>query len=159
MALPDHRAFSFNYYKLAIDLRTPIKITEKFDPDLPPTTIGENLDLNTFQNRQENEFIAVWDTGATNTCISKAVVNKLALKPITVTEVSGAYGEEKIRPVYLVCLYLPNGVVFRNRPVIEWDSTKVEVLVGMDVIFNGDFVISNINNETFFLSGAHRLNK
>jgi len=150
MALPDHRAFSSGYNKLSIDLRTPIKITHKFDPEVSPVTLGEGLNLRSFSNRQENEFIALWDTGATNTCISKAVVKKLALKPITVARVSGAYGEENTKPVYLVCLYLPNGVFFDNTPVIEWDSQDIEVLVGMDILTKGDFAVSNVDNKTFF---------
>jgi len=100
---------------------------------------------------ENNEFIALWDTGATNTVITEKVLQYVPLNPIGFTNVSGAYGDEpERRPVYLACIYLPNGVCINSIPVIKAEPKGCDILIGMDIIGKGDFVITNYDGHTVF---------
>ncbi len=95
------------------------------------------------------DYVAIWDTGATNSCITKNVVDHLNLKPISKTRVSGAFGEE-IKNVYMVSIGLPNKVGFPNMPVTEVVLKDADVLIGMDIISDGDFAVTNKGGLTKF---------
>ncbi len=88
--------------------------------------------------------VAVWDTGATGTVITKSVAESLGLKPIGVTEVFHAQGKS-LTNEYLVNVALPNGVVIGGVRVTEGVLAECEVLIGMDVIGMGDFAVTNSN--------------
>jgi predicted aspartyl protease len=93
---------------------------------------------------------AVWDTGATNTCISTRIAKSLNLIPISKTRISRVTGEETVN-VYLVDIYLPNKVIIPNVPVSEPPSlNSCDILIGMDIINIGDFSITNANAKTWF---------
>lgn len=95
-------------------------------------------------------FMAIWDTGATGTVITKAVVDKLNLKPVRKTKVRHANGESIVN-VYYINLFLPNQVAFKFIPVTEGIlGDDVSVLIGMDVITKGDFAVTNFNGRTTF---------
>ena len=89
--------------------------------------------------------IAVWDTGATGTVITRAVADALGLKSIGVTEVFHAQGKG-ITNEYLVNVALPSGVVIPGVRVTEGVLAGCEVLVGMDIIGMGDFAVTNSNS-------------
>jgi hypothetical protein len=95
------------------------------------------------------KYIALWDTGATNSGITSKVVHELNLKPIRKTQVTGVNGTT-ICNVYLVDIILPMHVGFENVEVTEINITGFEVLIGMDIIMEGDFAISNANQKTLF---------
>ncbi len=92
---------------------------------------------------------AVWDTGATHTCISKKIRETLDLVPIGETETGTAGGLIKVKR-YLVDILLPNDLIINNLQVIEVDlmSSGCDVLIGMDVITLGDFSLTNFTNKT-----------
>ena len=97
-----------------------------------------------------DSFQAIWDTGATNSAIASSVVNKLGLNSITFTKV-GTGGGEVLAPVYLVNIVLPNNVIIQNMQVTELkDLRNCDVLLGMDVISQGDFAITHLNGEACF---------
>ena len=89
---------------------------------------------------------AVWDTGASNTAITQAVVDDLDLKPIGLVKVHTANGTATCG-VYMVALMLPNGVNVRTRATLG-DIPSCDVLIGMDVITLGDFSITNVGRKT-----------
>ena len=94
---------------------------------------------------------AQWDTGSVTTCISQEVVSKLKLKPtgsIIITTPSGSATQQ----TYTLDLILPDGISFKNLKVIgtQIDALGIELLIGMDVISQGDFAVSNHNGETVF---------
>lgn len=69
------------------------------------------------------KFVCLWDTGATNTVITKKVVDGLSLKPSgrTVVRTVGQgsdFNEYEVN-TYLVNLFLPNNVVVAAVPVSE----------------------------------------
>ena len=96
------------------------------------------------------EFIGIWDTGATGSVITSRVVEKLGLKAIRVTEVHHA-GGTSVSNVYLVNIALPNNVMVQGVRVTEGilpESDDAEVLIGMDIIGMGDFAITNAGGRT-----------
>jgi predicted aspartyl protease len=96
------------------------------------------------------QYKALWDTGATGSVITRKVVDECGLKPIGIANVHHAKGIAT-SPVYLVSIFLPNGVCFPSLRVTEGElAGNVEVLIGMDIIGRGDFAISNRNGKTVF---------
>ena len=54
--------------------------------------------------------------------------------------------------MFLVDIGLPNGVTVRDVTVAECRlSGGTDVLIGMDIITMGDFVITNVDRQTRFL--------
>ena len=62
-------------------------------------------------------------------------------------QVAGIHGTE-YEYTYYVDLMVPGEMTFKTLEVTEGDLEDVDVLIGMDVISQGDFCISNGNNET-----------
>lgn len=121
------------------------------------TTKCSNL-VNSLKNRikieysgSEIEVDALWDTGATNSCISNEVVEKLQLIPTGKIYIKTPTGIGE-RNTYLVDIYLPNNVRIKDLKVIDSEigSQNIGMLVGMDIIGSGDFAVSNFNGKTVF---------
>lgn len=99
---------------------------------------------------QHKSYKCIWDTGATNSVITKKVADELNLKPIGMTRVKHAKGEDNSE-LFFVNIRLPNKVGFSHVRVTEGIlSGDVEVLIGMDIISQGDFAITHNNNKTTF---------
>lgn len=91
----------------------------------------------------------VWDTGATNTIISAAVIDALNLKPIEHTQLEGVGGIMD-SSVYKINIYFENNVEFIGIEALSGDIGDYDLIVGMDMITLGDFVISNKDSKTWF---------
>lgn len=95
---------------------------------------------------------AAWDTGATNTVITPEIVKALGLKPSEKQVVSTLNGIIDVN-TYVIDLCFENGYKIANLCVFsgdEYSDFDYDVLIGMDVITQGDFVVSTVNNETVF---------
>ncbi|WP_213087148.1 SEC-C metal-binding domain-containing protein [Chitinophaga agrisoli] len=94
---------------------------------------------------------ALWDTGATNSVITKSTARQLGLEPFGMIESYHAGGKTKA-PRYAVHIFLPTGDMLMNVKVSECaDATgSFGVVIGMDIITKGDFVITNVQNTTTF---------
>lgn len=92
-------------------------------------------------------FQGIWDTGATNSVLTKKVIDELSLQPIGVTEVHTADGTSQ-KEQYLVNLTLPSNVVVPGIKVTEGKLIGADVLIGMDIINLGDFSVTNLNGNT-----------
>jgi len=134
-------SFTMKYSKITNVIFTPVHICYGFEPfgsDKPP---------------EPKEFIAIWDTGATGTVITKNVINGCKLKPISVIEVRTASKqvEKEFSHVFLVNIFLPNKIMIPKMRVCEGNIFgKADILIGMDIISQGDFAITNHNNKTMF---------
>lgn len=96
------------------------------------------------------KWIGLWDTGATNSSISKSIVNALALIPVGETTISTANGLAKTL-TYSIDITLPNHVTIQGVVVSCSDlGNDIDLLIGMDIIRHGDFTITNVNNSTTF---------
>ena len=105
-------------------------------------------------------FKAIWDTGATNTVITRKVITSLGIPPIGVARVDTAAGTINTNQ-YLVNIMLPNNVGVQNVLVTEGSITdNQDLLIGMDIINLGDFSITNQNNTTvmsFRIPSCHEI--
>jgi hypothetical protein len=126
-------------------LQTQCVVAIAFDPAIQP-------------HPQFHEFQAIWDTGATNSCITQRVVDVCGLVPIGVAQVQGI-NSSSLADAFLVNIGLPNQFGIRGLRVTKHIlSAGVDVLIGMDVIAMGDFAITNQNGTTVFsfCSPSHR---
>lgn len=93
---------------------------------------------------------AIWDTGATKSCISKKVASTLGLLPISRTTVHAA-GNSFDSPVYKVDFLLPNSLTVHDVDVTEGSNLQgCDILLGMDIITVGDFAVTNGGGMTVF---------
>jgi len=94
---------------------------------------------------------ALWDTGATNTCISTDVVSSLNLVPLGKQQIRTPSGAITVN-TFMVDILLPNNVIAKNVAVCDSEIGKqnLGVLIGMDIICLGDFSVSNFNKKTVF---------
>lgn len=94
---------------------------------------------------------AIWDTGATNSVVTHAVAQKLGLAAMGKSTVLGVHGPKDVN-VYFVNLTLNNKDISLDIPVTECDELSADnsigMLVGMDIISQGDFTITNLNRKT-----------
>jgi hypothetical protein len=98
------------------------------------------------------ETRAIWDTGATHTVISRNVINDLSLKPTGKVKAHGVHGKNIVN-TYLIHVGLPNRFLVPTVRVLEGNMANTNVLIGMDIITKGDFIISNVNGKTTFEFG------
>ena len=132
------RAFNVAYPGISRVLVSEVQITSAFEPSNPPT------------EADRKKFLAIWDTGATNSVITQKVVQDCGLSPISMVNVHTASGEA-LSNVYLVSIWLPNKVIIPQIRVTEGTiGGDAEVLIGMDVINRGDFAVTNKDGKTNF---------
>jgi predicted aspartyl protease len=102
------------------------------------------------------EYTAIWDTGATNSVISKKIVEELNLKPINKVKIHHASGMS-VANVYLINIGLPSKVMIGNLEVSDADLSdqigipdedQMRVLIGMDIIGTGDLAVTNADDKT-----------
>lgn len=96
------------------------------------------------------EYKAIWDTGATNTVITKKIVEECDLKQVSMANVQ-TVGGERYCPVYFVSVYLPNKVVIAQVKVTEGEIFgEADILIGMDIMNLGDYAVTNKDGKTVF---------
>ena len=95
---------------------------------------------------------AIWDTGATNTVITKEVVAKLGLIATGFTEVNTASETNRRTNTYLVDIKLKADLTVSAVQVTEGvilSEKGIDCLLGMDIISLGDFSITNFEGKTW----------
>lgn len=134
---PSHAAFTAKGNGIARVLITPVLISKAFNP-------SQDSPL------PMKKYNAIWDTGATGTVITRKVADECGLTAFAMTQVHTASGQAT-SPVYLINIGLPNNVGIADVRVTEGILTdNVEVLIGMDIIAQGDFAITNHEGKTTF---------
>ncbi|MDP3724614.1 MAG: hypothetical protein Q8R11_03200 [bacterium] len=120
---------------------TPLQISLPYDPrtdikSSPPPLI---------------ECHSIWDTGATNSVVTKSLAQKIGLIPTGKEKVTNTSSVE-LRNSYLINIVLPNKVVIPYLKITECENVlgdgKADMLIGMDVIGRGDFAITYENDKT-----------
>jgi predicted aspartyl protease len=133
-------AFTSEYPGRSSVLANEVYICEAFKPQSTSVRMPKNA----------KKFAAIWDTGATGSVITKKVVDDCGLKPIGIVKVSTASGEATTS-VYFASVFLPNSVAFPQVRMLEGKiAGDVEVLIGMDIISQGDFAVTNKDGKTVF---------
>ena len=117
------------------------------------TTLVQDImtecDIYSVNGRKFHTERAVWDTGADTTIISSRIVKELNLQPYKAGGISGIGGATGSN-VYLVHVLVPTGDFVTSVEVMENDFQDIDVLIGMDVIVFGDFLITNKDGMTTF---------
>lgn len=104
---------------------------------------------------------ALWDTGATHTAISDRLAAEMEIPSEDFARVSTASGILRV-PVYLIQLGLPNHFVFEEVEVVEFaysDEDDFDLIIGMDVMTQGDLAITNFEGKTVFSFGIPSLKR
>lgn len=134
-----HQAFTQKYLGKTNQIITDVKLTPPFDPrdypgKLPYTPITKK---------------ALWDTGATNSVVKGSVASELGLVSVGVVEVSHGGGKQ-LSNKFLLNIILPNKVLAYSILVTEGPESLngFDVIIGMDIISQGDFVITNFDEKT-----------
>ena len=142
--MPDPSFSSFQAFTLKAPgpsdrIITDIEVTVGFDPAKPPYPLPARTATK-----------ALWDTGASRSVITAELSKSLGLIPVGTREVHHGDGVS-VRDEFIVNLFLPNHVCVAGILATEFPASheRFSVLVGMDVICNGDFSITNLNGRTW----------
>lgn len=101
-----------------------------------------------FNNENGIACEGIWDTGSEGCLISADLANKLNLPIVGYKNVIGVNGERR-SPEYLLNLFLSNGASFEVIMALVGELiSDNEVLIGMDIINQGDFAVTNVNSKT-----------
>jgi predicted aspartyl protease len=130
--LDNSHSFTFDYNGISKYLFTPVELQD-------------------VKNSKDSiKITALWDTGADCSLIKQEVVSKLNLKYISKGFFSTPSDKKILCNIYVVNLFLPNIPMIPNIQVIEGHLNDCDMLIGMDVITQGDFAVSNFEGNTAF---------
>jgi hypothetical protein len=134
----EHRVFTVEYEGLTNEISTPLRLEPVYTADMR-------------QLGTRTEIEALWDTGATMTCIKPSLRDKLKLRQSELVEpiiMSGIGGDVEADGT-LVFIWLTPNFVIELCPVYMADFPgDQDLLINMDIITMGDFVICNTNGKT-----------
>lgn len=138
MNVAEKRAFTVEYEGVVAVLKTKCGISEAFDRKT--------------KNKPDNiiEVDVIWDTGAEGSAISKRVVQSLGLMRTGEAIVYHAGGGGDPVNTYSVYVYLPNNVIAYVPEATEGDLNGTDILIGMDIISQGDFAVTAPQGKTKF---------
>lgn len=94
---------------------------------------------------------ALWDTGATASCISSEVAKNLGMIPTGRRAIATPSGRTTVN-TYEIDIVLPNNVRIAGVPVSDSSigSQGLGMLIGMDIISMGDFAVTTAGGKTIF---------
>ena len=108
-------------------------------------------DIEITYNGNTMKTVALWDTGATDCCISKQVANTLSLVATGKISMQTPNGVSEAN-TYLVDIMLPNDVRIDDVRVADSEIglQGIGMLIGMNIINQGDMAVSNNEGITIF---------
>lgn len=134
----EYRAFTGLFEKITDELTSPIKIWSEF-------VIGKS------SNTPPVEATALWDTGATATCIKPWLKDRLNLQLINTQTLLAGVGGEVNAYITLINIQLMCDIEIDDCPLYITDFPgDTDILIGMDIINMGDFVVCNTDGKTSF---------
>jgi predicted aspartyl protease len=137
-----HYAFDNEYSGIPKELKTDVML-------FPSPTSRETKGIT---------IKAIWDTGATHSCISQKIADDLGLKPIDTVIVHGV-NNSQVANIVIASIGLSNGLFFPDRRFSVSKIPGADILIGMDIIMKGDFAISNGGGKTRFSFVVPSLNE
>jgi hypothetical protein len=128
-----HLTLTYNYAGLMRHIKTPIELFS-----------------GAYDEKKSRIVNATWDTGATCSVITPKIAQELDLDIVDSVPL-WAVNSTHIANVSFVSLRFPNGAIFNDVRVRVCPITpSTDMLLGMDVICQLDFAISNGNGQTLF---------
>lgn len=137
--IPKFKSFTVHYGGRTNKLPVETLISNHLTPGVDLSIAAQNA----------KKYIGIWDTGATNSVISQKVVNECGLIPTGMALVQSATGSSQCE-TFLVSVFLPNKVVFPFIRATKGVLAGCDVLIGMDIISEGDFAITQNEGKTTF---------
>lgn len=138
--MSDQHGFTIRYDERVSQIVTEVYVSSDI------FGVNDTIQLESMNARP---YKAVWDTGATNSVITQKIIDELELEFIGMTKVRSV-SHVVNSEVYLVCIYLPNGVSIPNLRVTKGSLGDIDLLIGMDIIREGDFAITYNEGKTVF---------
>jgi len=132
-------AFFATYLGITDELTTPIKVRPIYTTD--PAFCNTSFEIE-----------ALWDTGATSTCIKPALWEHLKLCPFEPgrSKLAGIGGSVEAELTF-IDIFLTSELEIKNCPVYAVSFPgDADILIGMDIIGMGDFAVCNTGNVTSF---------
>jgi len=142
---PSTIAFTTRYSEKTRILFSEILIAHPFAPLSTPKTLSP---ISIPKSLSPKKYRGIWDTGATGSAITQKVIDDVGLKPTGMVKVNTASQKGVPTEVYLVSVFLPNRVCIPQLKVTRANLVDTEVLLGMDIISQGDFAVTNENGKT-----------
>lgn len=105
-----------------------------------------HTDVYVVYNNTRRRYKALWDTGANFSAVSSIVVDDLKLKPDGKTKDGKDYYTVGTELIWKELLYS-----FSDVYVVERLINTADVLIGMNIIANGDFILSTTGGKTTFV--------
>ena len=95
------------------------------------------------------EIEALWDTGASNTTISRIVAEHVGIKPEKEMPI---YNANTLRTAHIgYCdIVLGDGTTFAHHPVYIDDLARIHCVIGMDIILKGDTSLTHSGDQVVF---------
>lgn len=92
---------------------------------------------------------ALWDTGASSSCISERMARKIGLRPVDTGVGIGTTGQQDIA-YYIVDVCLTPEMIFKNVKIAGFplENHDIDFVIGMDIISKGKLVVENRNGRT-----------
>jgi len=124
----------FEYSRLVREISTPVTLYSEFSS-------AEGNIVNTS---------AIWDTGANHSVLSPKIVEELGLHSIDSAPIHGIANTSRDSDIVVASIRITDDLVLTNRRFSVIDIPGTEVLIGMDIIKMGNFVINNSKGKTLF---------
>ena len=136
---PQFNAFTTKHNGRANRITTDIMLSKASEPTKQPKS-----------SIQTHKTKALWDTGSTNSSLTRATIKTLGLVPVGTTMVTHAGGSDQSN-THLVNIILPNKVAIFGVLVTECQNVtgNFGAIIGMDIITQGDFAITNVDGFTW----------
>lgn len=95
---------------------------------------------------------ALWDTGATASSINCNLAQELKLPKITENTISGVFTTNK-SDVFIADIFLSEEIYLPGLPLTSFPNeiVGVDLIIGMNVISQGELIIKNENGTIVFL--------
>ncbi len=139
MAILKSSTFTEIYPEIIREISTDVWIAQPFETDYHP------------EPESFKKYRAIWDTGATGCVVSQKVLDELQLPWIGKKWVIGVTGEAEERDEYLMGIRLPNSLFRGDIDVIIGNTGQfTDVLIGMNIIADGDFALTHQNGKSKF---------
>ena len=125
-----------------------LRLEFDFDSNIGPVIkvrVGSGASSRDMEQPRSEEVRALIDTGASVTCVSHTLADKLGLVSFELIDVAGVSGAARAR-TFLVDISIPMGskiLPFKNLPIAEYQQglqdDDYDVLLGRDVLKHGVF--------------------
>jgi len=129
-----YHPLDFEYRKIVREISTPVTLYSSFS-----SSEGKIVTTS-----------AVWDTGANHSVLSPKIVRELELCAIDTKWVYGINNSNCLSDVVIATVGFTGDLVLTNRRFSVNNIPGTDVLIGMDIIMMGNFVINNTDGKTLF---------